>query len=665
MRRILITGLLLFACGALALPAVCRAATPTGAPAAATASPSFPGTAATPAADTAVDQDQQEAGAILQKGIDLYHAGKTGEALTLLRGFVVRFYDSPQLPQAYFYLSRIFLDQGSYDTALLYINQIPEAQKTPEAKLVEGAALVGNGSLQQGMTELRALAKDSLDPADQPLYYATLADGTARQGKYLESLVFLHQELPLVPDADRAAVLAKAHDILTNRISDANLADAVFMLRGTPIGQDAVLQQAQRDFARGDTAGAEQLVKGIIESPLAFPYRGDAALLLDRLTGKPWLQRAVGVVLPLSGRYGTFGQLVKRGMELAVQLHNEADGKNPVRFIYRDTAADPDASAEAVSTLANEDRVMAEVGPLTGMAAQAAAYRAQQQQVPLLTLSQRDGLPQIGDEIFRDSLTSRLQVETLVKYAMDEKGLTTFGILAPRNALGKEMTDLFTQAVEARGGQVVDAETYAEDATDFRRQIRLLQGLNPDIPEPSDQSASANGDKDLEDLFVPDPTPPFQALFIPDYAERIGLIAPQLAFYGLENVQLLGINGWDSPDLLRTAGPYVEGAVFVDGFFRYSPYPFVKEFVNLYYKKYGEDPTILEAQGFDAAGILLSVLDQPDVKSRDDVRRALAEVQNYPGVTGATSFGGDGDAQKVLYLLQVKNGDIVQIDNGS
>ncbi|HKK02075.1 MAG TPA: penicillin-binding protein activator, partial [Desulfuromonadales bacterium] len=275
-------------------------------------------------------------------------------------------------------------------------------------------------------------------------------------------------------------------------------------------------------------------------------------------------------------------------------------------------------------------------------------------------------LPQIGDEIFRDSLTSRLQVETLVKYAMDEKGLTTFGILAPQNNLGKEMADLFTKEVEARGGQVVDVETYPEAATDFRRQIRLLQGLNPDIPEPSDQSASGNNDKDLEDLFVPDPTPPFQALFIPDYAERIGLIAPQLAFYGLENVQLLGINGWDSPDLLRNAGPYVEGAVFVDGFFRYSPYPFVKEFVNLYYKKYGEDPTILEAQGFDAAGILLSVLDQPGIKTRDDVRKALSEVQNYPGVTGATSFGGDGDAQKVLYLLQVKNGDIVQInDNGS
>ena len=34
---------------------------------------------------------------------------------------------------------------------------------------------------------------------------------------------------------------------------------------------------------------------------------------------------------------------------------------------------------------------------------------------------------------------------------------------------------------------------------------------------------------------------PYQALFIPDYAEKISMIAPQLVFYGMENLALLGI----------------------------------------------------------------------------------------------------------------------------
>ncbi|NIQ94532.1 MAG: hypothetical protein GWN87_10185, partial [Desulfuromonadales bacterium] len=62
----------------------------------------------------------------------------------------------------------------------------------------------------------------------------------------------------------------------------------------------------------------------------------------------------------------------------------------------------------------------------------------------------------------------------------------------------------------------------------------------------------------------------FDALFIPDYADRVGMIAPQLAYYGIEELPLLGINGWNSPDLLRVAGAFVEGAIFVDGFFAYS-----------------------------------------------------------------------------------------------
>nr|NIS41436.1 ABC transporter substrate-binding protein [Desulfuromonadales bacterium] len=165
-----------------------------------------------------------------------------------------------------------------------------------------------------------------------------------------------------------------------------------------------------------------------------------------------------------------------------------------------------------------------------------------------------------------------------------------------------------------------------------------------------------NEEERLADLFTEDKQEfdpaTFDALFIPDFAERVGLIAPQLAFYGLEDVQLLGINGWNSPDLLRMAGRYVEGAIIVDGFYLYSSYSFVKEFVNHYYETYGREPTILEAQAFDAAGIMLSLLTDESIRGRQDLRLALSQIKNYPGVTGATSFDIEGEADKILFLLQ-------------
>jgi ABC-type branched-subunit amino acid transport system substrate-binding protein len=213
------------------------------------------------------------------------------------------------------------------------------------------------------------------------------------------------------------------------------------------------------------------------------------------------------------------------------------------------------------------------------------------------------------------------------------------------------MTELFAREVERRGGRIAARQSYAENLTDFRRQIKLLRREDPDAPDPEPSRAGVTASP-LKSL-------PFEALFIP--ARRpIGLIAPQLAFSASRTFPAW--HGWNSPDLVRLAGRFVEGAVFVDGFYRDSPHPLVQEFVDRYFEKYGEEPSILEAQGYDAAGILLLLLERAEIRTREDLRLALSQVRNYPGVTGATSFTQQGDVEKNLFLLQVQGGNIVQIN---
>jgi branched-chain amino acid transport system substrate-binding protein len=595
------------------------------------------------------------ASSTVQKGIELYRSGKSEEALSLLRGFVVSHSDSPELPQAYLYLARIFRDRGRDEEALLYLDRIPPERRGPEVLLIKGASLVAIGKTAEGMTILGGLEGQSLSGADRAILYTALADGKLRQGLPLQALFFLHQGASSADSGTGGEYLQKAHEILRSGLSDADLAEAAFMFDSSPIGEDAILQQALRAFSAGQKDQARKLAERLVQSPASFPYRREAVQLMEKITGKAWLQSAIGVVLPLTGRYATFGELVRRGMELALQVHGEGEGPR-VGLIFRDAGADPEKAVATVTELAEEEGVMAIAGPLTGVASLAAAGKAQEERVPLLTLSQREGLPEIGDYVFRDSLTASQQVKSLVNYAMGDRKMTTFAILYPENKLGREMTELFTREVGSRGGHIAATQSYAENDTDFGRQIKLLKGENPDAPEPPSPPPGTTGTVKVK------PALGFDALFIPDYADRVGLIAPQLAFYGIEDFPLLGINGWNSPELIRLAGRYVEGAVFVDGFFRYSPYSFVKDFVNLYYEKYGEEPTILEAQGFDVAGILLSLLDSPDIRTREDLRQSLARLRDYPGVTGATSFDSAGDVEKVLFLLKVENGNIVQIN---
>jgi ABC-type branched-subunit amino acid transport system substrate-binding protein len=394
-----------------------------------------------------------------------------------------------------------------------------------------------------------------------------------------------------------------------------------------------------------------------MQAPIGFAYREEALALQSQLSDPTQLQRAIGVLLPLSGRYAAFGERVKKGIELAMEAFRP---NIPVRLIFRDTAGDETIAAQQVAELAISDRVMGIVGPLVGNAAEGAAVRANQERIPLLTMSQREGLAAASLYVFRNSLTAELQVRTLVDYAMEERGLSTFGIMYPQTRQGENFAVLFQDEIWRRGGEIVATQGYQTEQTDFRYQVRLLQGLDPDASDEEEDSADSESSGDAgEEKKTP---PPFEALFVPDYSDKISLIAPQVAFYGLEDIQLLGTNGWNDTELPRLARQFVEGAVFTDSFFLHSSYPFVQEFVADYFNRFGEEPTILEAQGYDIAGIMLTLLNDSRITSREDLRRALSQLQNFPGVTGATSFDLVGEADKILFLLQIQKGVIVQIN---
>lgn len=594
---------------------------------------------------------------------DRFAAGDYDQALSLLRNFVLRYHSAPQAPQAYTYIGQILVDRQQYTDALLYLERIEEGQRSPRVRLLIGYCLVSSGELEIGQQQLQSLVDEpTLDARERERLFYGLALASLRQERYLASLVFFDRALPYAAEPQR--LLEEVHLILQQYLSENELKEVAFMLHDRAIGMDARLQLARLSLTRQDTEGAQRQLQTILASPVEFPYRSEAAQLVERFSQSGWLQQdAIGVLLPLSGRYSAFGDLVRRSMELALNLHNAT--QPPLRFLFRDSQGDAEMARQVVADLATQERVIAIAGPLSGAAAVAAAEQAQQDRTPILALSQRGNLPSVGDYVFRNSLTSRQQVRALVRYAIQEQGMTSFGVLFPENRLGQDMADLFTEEVRQYGGLVTDVQSYADDATDFKRQIRLLMGQDPDAKEEV-QLLPETEEELLADLFVPDlpdyPPVTFDALFIPDYADRVGLIAPQLAFYGIEDLPLLGINGWNSPELVRLAGRFVKNAVFVDGFFPASDYPFVREFVNLYLETYGEEPSILEAQAFDVANILMTLAVRPDIHSRAEFRDALAVLKNYPGVTGATSFEAGGEADKILFLLKVEKGRIVQLD---
>ena len=588
----------------------------------------------------------------LKQGISAYEAGDRQEALSLLRGFVIRNFQDPDLPTAYLYLARIFQEQGSPAEALLYTGRIPEEQKGAEALLIEGLALAATEKKETALARLLKSNPAQLSPGDQLRRGAALAEIQTALGQNLEALAAIQRH----GEGHDESLLAQAHDILKG-LSNGELAEAVFMFQGTPLGQDARTEQANRAFRQGLTEQAKTLLAQVLQSAVPFPYRHEAETLWLALGGgdpatlgassspvaavNPFPSattvssgRALGVLLPLQGRHAPFAQLIRQGMEFALEEHNQS--RPGCRLVVRDSGTTPEESSRAVSELAADPTILAIAGPITGGAATVCARQAQRLRIPLFALTPKEGIPEIGDFIFRHSLTPQAQVEALLSQAMERRGLSRFAVLYPENSQGKTLAGIFVNAVLRRGGQIVATEGYGENLNDFRIPLRLVKGEDPNI------NASTTNDP-----------PHFEALFLPDYPEKISLIAPQLSYYGLQDVQLLGISGWKSPELLRSSGRYLQGAIFADGFYADAGAANVRRFVEAYSARYGVPPSILEAQGYDVASLLLQLMVHPQVQDRQSLRDTLSRVENFSGATRPFTIAANGETRQSLWLLTV------------
>jgi branched-chain amino acid transport system substrate-binding protein len=359
---------------------------------------------------------------------------------------------------------------------------------------------------------------------------------------------------------------------------------------------------------------------------------------------------AIGCVLPLTGRYASAGNKALEAIILAAGIFDKYK-KSPFKLVIEDSKSEPDAAKAAVSKLARE-KVLCIIGPLGSAEALAAAEEAQRLKIPIITLTQKAKITNIGDNVFRNYMTYELQIERLIAYAIHEIDLNGFAVLYPDDHYGREMERLFRDELLRQGVKTIKSKSYDRTQVDFDDVIKAITNA---------RGISA-GKKEIEkSQSEQKPVVEFDALFIPDTPARLGMIIPQLTYYHVKGVKLLGTSVWNSADLLKTAGGYIDGAVFTDGFCLNTFYPEANEFIDIFYTHYGREPDVLDALVYDAARMILKIVEENDVETREHFKKSLLKLKNYRGVTGTTSFSGKRDAHKDLLILTVKDGQIIQI----
>ncbi|HBN26881.1 MAG TPA: hypothetical protein DD405_05385, partial [Desulfobacteraceae bacterium] len=290
---------------------------------------------------------------------------------------------------------------------------------------------------------------------------------------------------------------------------------------------------------------------------------------------------------------------------------------------------------------------------------------------PIITITQKENIADIGSYVFRNFFTPEMQVRTIVSYAMRKLGLSDFAILYPEDKYGKSFMNIFWDEVVRQEGRIVGIESYKTDQTDFAKSIKKLAGLYYDIPQRLVKKEVKEVKEEVEEEVEEDPAKiddnpiaivDFEAIFIPDEPKRSGLIVPQLAYYDIKDITIFGTNLWHSDTLVKMARQYVQGAVMPDIFFAESSLPQVKEFVKDFEDTFQNKPGFIEAVAYDTATLLFQAAVQPDIYFRSGLRDEIIKTQDFFGVTGETSFGKNGDAFKKLYLLQIKGKRFEEIE---
>lgn len=356
------------------------------------------------------------------------------------------------------------------------------------------------------------------------------------------------------------------------------------------------------------------------ESPLAL--RVVAVLVVASLavvgcrqggSPSPETRVRVGVLLPLSGPLESYG----RGCEEGVRLWAETDPR--FDLVWEDDRGEAEACVEAFRRL-EAAGVQVVIGPATSTCALASAPLADEARLPLVTPSASHfdvtkGHPYVSRVCFVDPM----QGAALAIFARENLGIARIAALVQRDEpYTKSLSESFRQAFHALGGVVVLVETYEAGTSDF----------GPILSRVRESGA--------------------EALFAPGFVSEVAVLMKQ-ARLAVPGLPILGGDGWDSPELFAKAGPAAEGHFYTSQFSPTDKDASVASFVEAFRARYGHDPGMFAALGYDAAGRVAQCLADG---TREGIAKALSLTPSYRGVTGSMTFDADRNPMKPVVILR-------------
>lgn len=356
--------------------------------------------------------------------------------------------------------------------------------------------------------------------------------------------------------------------------------------------------------------------------PGLFALFGLSALVFMGLAGCESKPLPVGAVLPLTGDDAAYGQSTRQGMELAQEeLRDEGRAANFV-LTFRDSESSADVAAARYRELLDE-RTLVTIGGITPAEARALAPVAEERERVLLSPTAPD--QELGAEyqyFYRLAPSSSVTGTTIANFAAQDMDLESMVLVAESKAQGDRLEEGLGSTFDRNGGEMLGR--FDLDDAELSWALDEIRRLRP------------------------------EAVALAGWGTWLAEMVRALRESGYRG-KIFTPESFAAPAVRRAAGDDARGVLVAGSPFDLAePAGEVAAFVAAYRAKYGEDPDVYAAAGWDAVLVLDAALaGQPNLPGA--VREWFRdEVKDIAGLTGHIQFDGSGAATKYPRVYSVQ-----------
>ena len=351
---------------------------------------------------------------------------------------------------------------------------------------------------------------------------------------------------------------------------------------------------------------------------------------------------AAGAVLkigssgPLTGGASIYGTAVKQGAEIAVAEINEANPDLQIEFKMEDDEADGEKAVNAYNKLKDWGIQMMMGTVTTGSCIATSAVTFEDRVFELTPSASSADVTAGKDNVFQVCFTDPNQGVKAADYITENMAGSKVGVIYNNSdAYSTGIFNAFKAEMEAKGGEIVAAETYPDDTNaDYSAQLNSCKSAGADV------------------------------VLLPIYYTPASVIMKQAkdmnyapVFFGVDGMDgILDMEGFDTA--------LAEGVMLMTPFNPWSTDEQVAGFVEKYQAAYNEVPNQFAADGYDGIYALYEAFKATglgtDAANADICDAMIGQFTggfSYDGLTGAAmTWNEAGEVNKTPVVCVIQDG---------